>query len=1320
MNLPTLLLESPIVHRVGWALLHSLWQGVAIAALLWLSLAMLRKARAQTRYLAGLIAVFVAVVLPVATFVMVQAPGQSKSIAAKSSTSLTPPSAESRLTHSKGGAAARAVAPERVAPTDLDRIRASTELAQPRPAIVPVHRATAISLANIQRTVMIALASAAPWLVLVWLVGVLALSIWNLGAWVAVQHLKSLTTRPASVDVVATAVRLSNRLGMTRSVRLLQSVVIDSPLVIGMIKPVILLPASVLTDLPVTHLEALLAHEFAHVLRHDYLVNLLQSVVETLLFYHPAVWWISARIRIERENCCDDLAVAVTRDRATYVRALARVAGARTPVLAPAASGGELLPRLRRLMGKPDTDAVRPSRWLAGYAAAVLCVVGAVSSAVRSQVPPASPVTKPASTTQPSAARELRVRVVDAVTGEPVAGVHGSYTLDNSQSKMFEFDERGEFRIPLQPDTRWAYFFYRKEGFVERFVEFGRSENEPPIPAAYTARLTAGLLVGGVVQDEAGKPVAGAEVALTFRSDDNQAGGYGHAKTDENGRWTFHGAPDKPASIHVFTKHPDFVMSSFSHTIPGARFQELHEQRLITKIQRGISLSGSVRDEQGQPIANAEVTTDQFGLISGTKSDPQGHFVLGGVKPGERQIKAIADGFAPQMLAVTADKDAAPIDLVLKKGQLLRGRVVDRAGNPVANAALRLAQWRDVPNIGGFWARTDAEGRFTWNGAPDDAITLSVNKEGFQSVQLPVVANGQELQITISSEPAILVRGTVVDDETGKPIDSFIAHAEAQIDRMRSGHEATGRAGKYEIRLSEKGDHYLVRVRADGYLPAQSPLVAAGTEPLEFNLRLRKGKPFTGVLLEPDGHPAANADVVLHEIMAVQATNGRLQSSGSREVVHVKTDSAGQFPLPPREGQMKIVAIHDSGWLEFKQPAPSPPQHFTLHQWAKIEGRLLKGNQPVVGETVVLRPVVYADPITREVSALNSFRYEATTDDTGRFAFDRVVDGKVEMYTEHRDESSDRAYNGAHGYARTLDIQPGDQKTVQLGGSGCDVTGRLIIPQELKDKHLMPRFGELRLVAPQYIQPENFDSLTAEQRRQRRAAFEQSDAYRAYAARANTFMLFVQPDGHFDSDDVPPGDYVLNVNVQTPSPADPSNYRLYASATREVHVPDMPEGPNGQELDAGPIPMSLHHYLEAGADAPAFEARTFDGKTVKLSDLRGKYVLLDFWATWCAPCVAEFNELETLQHDFAGDDRFVILSISTDEHMAEPARFLQVRKLPWLQAFAGDLEESSARRAFGVQGIPSLWLIGPDGKILAKEIDEDKVAQTLKSALATH
>ena len=97
------------------------------------------------------------------------------------------------------------------------------------------------------------------------------------------------------------------------------------PTIVGCLRPVILLPASVVTGLPASHLDAVLAHELAHVRRHDYLVNVLQSLVETLLFYHPAVWWCSRQIRIEREHCCDDLVVEACGDRVVYAHALAQL-----------------------------------------------------------------------------------------------------------------------------------------------------------------------------------------------------------------------------------------------------------------------------------------------------------------------------------------------------------------------------------------------------------------------------------------------------------------------------------------------------------------------------------------------------------------------------------------------------------------------------------------------------------------------------------------------------------------------------------------------------------------------------------------------------------------------------------------------------------------------------------------------------------------------------------------------------------------------------------------------------------------------------------
>src|SRR5262249_44302433 len=159
--------------------------------------------------------------------------------------------------------------------------------------------------------------------------------------------------RPARDAWQTLARRLSRALGVRHAVRLLESTAVQIPAVVGWLRPVILLPASTVTGLTPEQLEMILAHELAHIRRHDFLVNLLQAVVVTLLFYHPAVWWISRQVRIERENCCDDLAVAVCGTPLQYARALTRLEELRVgaPSLAVSARGGSLFERVRRLVG---------------------------------------------------------------------------------------------------------------------------------------------------------------------------------------------------------------------------------------------------------------------------------------------------------------------------------------------------------------------------------------------------------------------------------------------------------------------------------------------------------------------------------------------------------------------------------------------------------------------------------------------------------------------------------------------------------------------------------------------------------------------------------------------------------------------------------------------------------------------------------------------------------------------------------------------------------------------------------------------------------
>jgi len=198
-------------------------------------------------------------------------------------------------------------------------------------------------------------ASASQWLlpavVATWLLGVFAFSIRLFGGWRFAARLRS-TAHPGCTAWQRTLQKVAKQVGASQSVRLLVSSLVDVPTVIGWLRPVILVPVEHLAGLPFEYIEALLAHELAHIRRRDYLASILQGVAEAVLFYHPAVWWISQQIRAERELCCDDLAVDAIGDALSYARALAKLESLHPARVAPglAANGGSLLHRIQRLI----------------------------------------------------------------------------------------------------------------------------------------------------------------------------------------------------------------------------------------------------------------------------------------------------------------------------------------------------------------------------------------------------------------------------------------------------------------------------------------------------------------------------------------------------------------------------------------------------------------------------------------------------------------------------------------------------------------------------------------------------------------------------------------------------------------------------------------------------------------------------------------------------------------------------------------------------------------------------------------------------------
>ncbi len=326
------LLTAPLAQAVGWALLHLLWQATIVAAILAAALVLLKRHSANTRYAVSCAALTLVFALFIATAYRAYEP---------------------------------AAAPVNGAPAaEIDKMVSVTQ--------VPVLLAAAATESWRDRAIEAASAAQRwlPAIVAIWLLGVIVLSSRLLVSWARARHLVLRGGEAASAQWQRAAQRLSDALGLRRAVRLVESAAIEVPSVIGSLRPVILLPASTLTGMTPEQIEMVLAHELAHIRRHDFFVNLLQAMVETLMFYHPAVWWMSRRVRIERENCCDDLAVAVCGNPLQYARALTRLEELRShaPAISVAANGGSLIDRIRRLVAERAESTASTSRWAAAIA----------------------------------------------------------------------------------------------------------------------------------------------------------------------------------------------------------------------------------------------------------------------------------------------------------------------------------------------------------------------------------------------------------------------------------------------------------------------------------------------------------------------------------------------------------------------------------------------------------------------------------------------------------------------------------------------------------------------------------------------------------------------------------------------------------------------------------------------------------------------------------------------------------------------------------------------------------------------------------------
>jgi beta-lactamase regulating signal transducer with metallopeptidase domain/uncharacterized GH25 family protein len=810
----TFLADSTWGNQIGWMLVHSLWQFTLVAILaLGLERALQRRSSAA-RYWTYLALLSVMAALPIITWFALR-PTTAATFAEREHTRRV---FQPRQIGEKSEAPATTAALE-----DSKSLRLLASQNSAGEALTP-----AAWLSQLRRHIQ-------PWLpklVTVWIVGVLIATFRPLLGLYTVRRLQTVGVSRVGSAVEKMLQQSAQRLGVKRAVEVLQSVLIQTPVVVGYFRPTILLPLCVVTGLPESQLELILAHELAHIRRHDYVINLLQTLVETLFFYHPAVWWLSRQIRGERENCCDDVVMANVGTRIEYGRALLAIEELRAAptVLSLAAGSGSLLTRIQRIAG------YEPAPRIAG--GGLLCVVfvaammlAAVTWAGAPNADP-SPTTSTAkksdATNKPDDKRPstelaewkpgqvLDVQFVNARTKEPLPNVKlelqfSGKGINFQDVKVQTTDDQGRSQVHLPNSRPDAVRIYpSKKGFVPLRVYWDKDTDPPLIPQTATVAMQPGTVWGGVVRNEKGEPIAGVKISVHYWEQPHgnwnphlRANIDTKTSTDKDGHWRIDVMPEKVVEdeVRIFLVHPDYVSDDLKRAmIPmpvTARpsIESLRAETAVMTMRKGGTITGEVVDDDGKPIASARIyDTEHYWMppvhapvLAGpdgkfqlknvafamsSMNDPP-RFVMEAVQRNEAPLVIAAPGYEPELIHCNPNGAASLRRISLKSGRDVKGQVVDHQGKPIAGVQVGISNWLGYRSRLKLETKTDADGKFTLHDAPSSGALYSFYKQGLMAVMdFPMVPQeDQRLEgnYRVELKAPLQVAGSIVDAETGNP-----------------------------------------------------------------------------------------------------------------------------------------------------------------------------------------------------------------------------------------------------------------------------------------------------------------------------------------------------------------------------------------------------------------------------------------------------------------------------------------------------------------------------------------------------------------------
>jgi beta-lactamase regulating signal transducer with metallopeptidase domain len=806
-----------LARAIGSALVHSLWQGMLIAGLTAVLMRALRGATANTRYLLACLGLAAMAASWAATAVHAGGVLAPALVARAANPSL----------------AAVELGP--AGPLDFSRaIRILPPEALERPPDADwAQRLEAWSVAAVP----------------LWLAGVLVLSA-RLGVgWLLVERLRRSAIAPVSDALAHQAATLAGRMRMRRAIRVMQSAAVQVPTVIGWLRPVVLLPMSALTGLTPEQIASILAHELAHIRRHDYLVNVLQSAAEVLLFSHPACWWLSRRIRVEREHCCDDVAIAVCGDRLAYASALADLESLRVdePSLALGVTDGPLVQRVRRLIAGNGHGPQSPGWAVVAASVAVIALVF-VSAQMTSR---AATVADLGQTSVPTAARVIPAdegvaegRVVEFNSARPVAGATVLVAGPDTSAEVTT-DVEGRFEAArLKPGS--YRLSVRATGYVE--AHYGQAASMPMGDFGATVVVRGGVVtrgldvrlqragsVSGRVTDAEGKGLAGIEIELI--GDTPLAGGargaIAFAQTTEDGTYQLRNirpgdyvvrayasreapsAPSGPSLTYASTFYPGVPRVEEAQRLRLDAGQELLDVDFPLGTTRRFRVSGRLIDPSGELLGDTWVMLHRMGASGGPGSeqksgvDKEGRFEIRDVVPDTYMVNVFdrrtTSRWVAATLHLTVDADVTDLELRASLGAQVEGRVVKDASatRTLDTAQVRVGFEKSIPGpwgsmtMGGY--RVVEGGRFSVESpggpvqfkvmeVPSGWMVKSISLDGTELDDGPIDLGSGRRQIEIVLTDKVSgVSGVVVDRNGNRLANYSVVVFPADRSRWRPG-----------------------------------------------------------------------------------------------------------------------------------------------------------------------------------------------------------------------------------------------------------------------------------------------------------------------------------------------------------------------------------------------------------------------------------------------------------------------------------------------------------------------------------------------------